>query len=153
MRFLVCILITVVLLPVVVIAQNTGTVSQATIALGPVLRTTYTWTAGTNNNSVTYNDGKYVRGELLRVELNPTTGSTAPTGAYTIVLSDAAGVDILAGLGAAATSNAVVSIAPGIVRAVGVSTSIYPFAINDPLTLSVTNCGNSRSGYVHLYTR
>ncbi len=75
---------------------------------------------------------------------NPGGGGTQPTNAYDITITDADGVDVLAGLGADTTNNATVvkTHANGLTAVAG---SI--------LTLNVSNAGNAKGGITILYLR
>lgn len=130
-------------------ADDTGTVKMVKSTQGSPSRYTITWTAGTNNDSVTAATAEYVRGELLRAVFIP----ISPTGDYTIVIQDGYGVDILSGQGTGLSSNQTSHLVPGVSISDSVTTGVVPVAVNDLLTVAVTNCGNSASGQVILYSR
>ena len=132
--------------------QNVGTVVQSKNLKGPVILSTFVWTAGTNNNSVCATGTVFISGEVLRVTFIPSTGSTAPTGAYTVVMSDGAGIDLLTGKGAALSATVASSIRPGISYP-STTNAVAPFAINDLLVVAVTNCGNSARGSILVYSK
>jgi len=145
-------ILTASLLSVLSFADDTGTVSQVTAKQGNLYKTTFTWTTGTNNNSVIAVSDSYIRGELLRVVFDPIT-SARPTHTYDIVLLDESGIDLLAGKGASLATGTVTTVRPGIISTVSPITNIAPFAVNDLVTVSVTNGGNSISGKLVIYTR
>ena len=134
-------------------AVEYGTLTQTAEKQGPIVKTTFTWTmVGTGTDYVSKASSEYIRGEVLRVVFDPVT-TTYPTNNYTITMKDTAGIDLLAGLGEALSSNTVTSIRPGIASKVGTITNVYPFAVNDLVTITVTNSGASTSGKLILYTR
>jgi hypothetical protein len=75
---------------------------------------------------------------------NPGGGGTQPTNAYDVTITDADGVDVLAGLGADLANNATVvkTHANGLTAVAG-----------SVLTLNVANAGNAKGGIVILYLR
>lgn len=131
---------------------DTGTVSQVTTKLGPVIKNTFTWTTGTNNNSVVTTGETALRGEILRVTFDPRT-SASPTNAYDVTIKDEEGIDLLAGLGSSLSTNTVTTVRPGIATSVGTVSNIAPYAVNGPVLLSVTNSGHSKSGKIIIYTK
>lgn len=134
------------------VLADPGTVVQTNVVQGPVVKTTLTWASGTNNYA-SGDSSYYVRGTVQRVEIVPNLASF-PSNAYDVTLSDENGVDILAGLGADASSNTVSCFCPGLVCTDGgATTSMVPFVVNDIFSLLVTNCGNSRGGSVVLYLK
>jgi len=152
MKKIILILLAVVI-GVSTLAQDVGTVTQSKAVQGPVVKTTFAWTSGTNNNSVSATGTSYVRGELLGVTFVP-SATVAPTGAYTATLTDEAGIDLLAGRGAGLSSFAASSIVPKLQYMVGPGTNDFAtFTINGLLTIAVTNCGNSKAGRIVVYTR
>jgi len=133
-------------------AQDVGTLTQSKAVQGPVVKTIFAWTSGTNNNSVAGTGSVYVRGELLRVVFVP-NATTGPSADYTATVKDESGIDLLGGQGAGVASNVTTTIRPGIAIVGYAVTNLAAFAINDLLTVAVTNCGNSTSGQIILYTR
>lgn len=129
------------------LADNTGTVTMVKSTQGTPNRYTITWTAGTNNDSVSARTENYVRGELLRAVFEPTN----PTGDYDAALSDGYGVAILSAT--ALSSNTVAAAFPGAPITDGAYTNIVPIALNDQVLVAVTNCGNEATGKIILYLR
>lgn len=124
-----------------------GTITE-TQAKGSPAKYTFAWTASTNGH-VGGVSTFHVRGQVLRAVLTGiSTGTT-----YSVTLKDESAVDILAGLGAGIASNAVVSVVPAEQMTDNASSTnlVAPFAINDILTLSVTNVGSLKTGSVILY--
>lgn len=102
---------------------------------------TWSWTSdasGDANGTAT----KAIAGQALRWVTNP--GSAAPTDDYDIVVNDADGVDVAAGvLGNRDTTN---------------SEAAYPAAntyhvFDGQLTLVVSNAGNAKTGTLTMYYR
>ena len=151
MKKIITLLSALSLMRVIAMADD-GTVTQTQEKLGPVYKSTFTWTSNAGTNYVQGTGTVAIRGELLRVVFDPVT-SARPTSAYTITLLDASGVDLLAGQGASLATGTVTTIRPGIVMAVGAVSNIAPFAINDLLTVTVTNSGLGKSGKLIIYTR
>ncbi len=134
-----------------VLAGNTGTITQARATQGTVVKDTLSWTSGTNNNSVTGSTTKYIRGQILRVVFAPT--ATSATNVFSITAKDGTGYDILGGLGTDVASNAVKNITMGINVVTSTATNVIPIAVNDLFTVAITNCGNTNSGYIIIYSR
>ncbi len=85
----------------------------------------------------------HIDGQLIRLVTNP--GATAPTDNYDITLPDSNAFDTLQGLGVnrdTATTeqqNIVIS-----------GTSVHP-AVNDTVTFTIANAGNSKTGQAVIY--
>lgn len=94
-----------------------------------------------------------VCGTLYKVEFAPGTGGNQPTDAYDVTLTDRAGVDVLAGLGANLSNAAPSAVCPGVPLKDGTTVGTAPCVLNDVLTLNVTNAGNAKSGQVIIYVR
>jgi hypothetical protein len=107
---------------------------------------TLVWTSSTNG-WVSVATTRYVRGKIGRVVF--TAANPGPTD-YVLKLYDASSIDLLGGRGSC-SSNTTGTILNGLpITGVGF-TNVIPFSVNDILTLSVTNCGASKSGAVILY--
>jgi len=117
---------------------------------GGMCQLTLSWTAAANGSftSYTISDAqmlKYLKGLAYQAETNP--GSTAPTAAYDITITNAGGNDIMGGALADRSATATERAAP-----VLASGTEYPAAINGPLTLNITNNSvNAATGTVVLY--
>lgn len=83
-------------------------------------------------------------GVLERAEFVPDAAATQPTDQYDVTVTDADGVDVLAGLGANLSNAGAVTKthANGLAAVAG-----------SKLTLNVTNAGNAKGGVVILYLR
>lgn len=134
-------------------AADTGTVATATERFAGMTTYTLTWTTGTNDFGVLCNMTNHVRGELLRAMLKSSTAS----GNYTVTVKDELGMDTLAKRGSSVVSNATVNVVPGIPyttsTGTGGATNAVPFALNDILSIAVTNAGNGTSGTITYYVR
>jgi len=134
-----------------IVAFGEGTVSDSWARLGPINKITISWTAGTNGFA-SGDTASHVRGEILRVVCDP-DDTSVPTNNYDVTLTDASGIDLLAGKGANLSSTTASSIVPGEEITDGTTTSVVPFAINEKLSLVATNTGNETAGVVILYVR
>jgi hypothetical protein len=90
---------------------------------------TLAWTSSAGG-AVSGTPTTQVRGEIKRVTFIPGTGNDVPTAAYDVVVLDASGVDVLAGLGANLSETAVSHACPLIGN--GVTTTAGMF-VNDTL--------------------
>lgn len=91
-----------------------------------------------------------LHGILRRVTFAP-DGDDTPSDLYDVVLNDADGVDVLSGRGANQSDTTAATIVPGLEQHDGTTAAVGPVAIAGPLTLVVSNAGNAKVGYVHLY--
>jgi hypothetical protein len=89
-------------------------------------------------------------GELLRVDFAPGAGDVQPTNLYSATLTDEAGLDVLAGLGANLSNANGTSVCPLIGDG---TTTDRPVAIDGNLTLAVSAAGDGKAGTVKLYFR
>ena len=118
---------------------------------GTRTRTRLEWTAATNGaNTMTASaptSGSFepLTGWVVEVETYPTSGGTAPTDLYDLIVDNENTTDILAGAGANSSSTVGESIVatngPGII-----------FLETSDLTMAVTNAGNGGDGTVDVYT-
>jgi hypothetical protein len=129
-----------------------GTVTWTFTTSRTVNTMTADWTAS-SSGVVPSLDSETVSGEILRAVFNPDSGATAPTNNYDVTLTDADGIDILAGQGANQSSGTVASIVPAETMLTGNTSGAAPFAVNGPLTLAVANAGASNGGILRLYYR
>jgi len=136
---------------VAVMAMAEGTVTTSVRKLGHVNRVAVSW-ASTTNNSASGTIG-YIRGEIARVETYVGT-SLIPSNSYDVTLTDEAGVDVLAGLGANQATNTAQSFVPmETARDGGAITTAVPFAVNDLLMFEATGTGTNRAGTLVLYVK
>jgi hypothetical protein len=123
-----------------------GTIAETWSTAYSPNKITLVWSSSTNG-WVSVATTKYVRGKIDRVVY--TSANAGPTD-YVLALKDASSIDLLGGRGSC-SSNTTGTILNGLpITGVGV-TNVVPFSVNDILTLSVTNCGASKSGTVILY--
>jgi hypothetical protein len=115
----------------------------------PVNFVAFSWTSDSSGNADATSE--QVTGVILRVAFNP--GSAAPTDNYDVTLSDADGIDVLAGQGANRDTTTSEHICPGVALYDGTTTSVVPVAVFSPLTLAVTNAGSAKTGTVTVYYR
>jgi hypothetical protein len=94
-----------------------------------------------------------INGTILCVEFKPDGGGTQPTDSYDVTLTDAAGVDVLAGQGANLSNSTATAVCPGVPFKDGTTTSAAPRVVADALTLNVSNAGSGKGGQVILYVR
>lgn len=127
-----------------------GTVTTTQLGSG-VVRYAIAWTS--NSSGAASGTTDLISGTICKVEFIPGSGGSQPTNAYDATLTDAGGVDILAGQGADLSNSAASSVVPGVPFKDGTTTTTSPCVIADQLTLSVTNAGDTKSGQVVLYVR
>ena len=137
---------------------GTGTVSATSSKINsPVGITTIEWTSAQSNNWAHGSTAIAVRGEIVRIVVVPGTaiagGTTAPTGTYNVALTDARGFDVMALQGTTLSATVATSFKPALAYCGPSYTNIAPFNVNEPLFLSVTNCGTNAGGSVLVYVR
>jgi len=110
------------------------------------------WTSS-SSGAVPSTDSETISGEILRCVFVPDSSGTQPSNAYDVTLSDADGIDILAGNGANLSNTTALSIVPGEELLSGGSSGIRPFAVDGPLSLVVANAGDTKGGTINLYYR
>ena len=116
-----------------------------------VVKQTFEWVSdGSGNASVV--GGLLASGEIQRVVFVPST-TEAPTANYDITLTDANGVDVLAGQGANLAASGNTHVCPGLPLKDGTTTSVVPIVVDSILTLNVSNAGASKAGSVIVYLR
>lgn len=127
-------------------SQSDGSVQSP----NPINRIVLAWTSDSSGNVSL--PTSLIGGTLLCVETKP--GSPAPTDNYSVTLLDAAGIDVLAGLGASRSSSvAQVCGCPMIKATDGTTTTAVPRVVAEALTLTVASAGNAKQGSVILYVR
>lgn len=124
------------------------TITEVPGPIGGVRKVRFAWTssAGGAADSAAY----YVCGAILKVIFDP-DGTDVPTANYDVVLNDSHGIDVLAGQGANLSASASTAVCPGVPLKDGTTTSVVPVAVNDTLTLGVTNAGNAKKGVIELH--
>jgi hypothetical protein len=127
----------------------TDTVSPQGMASN-VRKYTLAWTSA-SDGSVALTTGEKVWGTICRVVINP--GATAPTDNYDVTLTDESGVDILAGQGTDLDTTNTSSFVPLLEGTDGTTTAMMPIMVNDRLTLTIANAGDSKVGEIVLYAR
>lgn len=105
------------------------------------------WTS-TSGGAVSGNLTEAICGVILRVVFKPGTSGNQPTDLYDVVLNDADGLDVLAGLGANLSNAANTQKCPLVGDAVAAA---QPIAVDSTLELQVSNAGNAKSGTVVVY--
>ena len=93
----------------------------------------------------------YLSGQILRVVFKPDSGGTQPSDLYDVTLKDDEGQDVLQGLGANLSNTTVKEIVPVVTN--GTAGNMAPVAIDDTLTLAVTNAGNAKGGQIIIWLR
>ena len=128
-----------------------GTLVETRNASAPPQKITLAWTADTNGNvSVTNNA---VRGEATRAVF--ASGVPAPTGTtFVATLSDASGIDLLAGQGVAVSMNVTqILIGTKITVTAGVTNWVPNLVVSGPLSLAISGVGSNATGTVILYCK
>ena len=91
----------------------------------------------------------HINGMLVAVQFIP-DGAAAPTNLYDVVITDQSGEDVLQGEGAnllTATSAWLVPVLQNTIA--GVGTALVP--LDGPLSLAITNAGNTKEGIIILW--
>jgi hypothetical protein len=130
-------------------ATLTETRTHNTVGGGVINRIELAWVAHTDGSG-TLTTGA-INGTILRVTTNP--AANAPTDNYDITLTDADGVDVLAGQGTDLDTANSASFCPGVAFTDGTTTSVVPIVVSGPLTLNLSNAGDSNEGSLVLYVR
>lgn len=118
----------------------------------PIRKYTLEWTSHTDG-TVVLGTGHQINGEIVNVVFVP-SGTAAPTNLYDVTLTDAAGLDVLGGLGANLSDTNASRISP--VTSVTLNSVVYPrptVVAEEQLTLNVSNAGSAKSGTIYLYVR
>lgn len=109
--------------------------------IGPVKRIKAAWTSDSATGAVSGTTTYAYNGKCELLTTDP--GATAPTDDYDLAVTDADGVDVLAGAGAnrdTANTEQVLGTSLGAV-------------VSSVLTFAITNAGNSKVGTVYLDIR
>lgn len=121
---------------------------------GLVRKVTVAWTSDSGTGAVSVNVGKIV-GRLVKGVTVPGAGGVAPTDNYDINVTDAAGVDVLAGCKLGLMNRDTANTEEQYFLLLNNDTSALSMAVHpavcDELTVAVTNAGNSKQGTVILY--
>lgn len=117
---------------------------------GNVKKVIADWVSDASDGTASGTSSKIV-GTLIKGVTNP-SGTAAPTDDYDIAITDAEGLDVLAGsfadLGDRDTANTE-EVYFGLTDG-SAMLPVFP-VVCDPLTVSVTNAGNSKAGRLVLY--
>ncbi len=119
------------------------------------VRINLSWTADTNGNVSV--ETERVRGKLVRAVMFHGTNN-APTGStYNVSVSDASGIDVLAGQASAVPTNSpgeAVQYLPGVfvVNSEDITNLYHGVHVNERLTLSVSGVGSNAQGTVVIYS-
>ena len=116
-----------------------------------VVKHTFDWVSAADGTA-TVASTVAVSGYIVRVVTIP-SASAAPTTLYDVTLTDADGIDILAGQGANLSATVAASVCPGTPFKDGTTTSVTTMIVDGILTLNVTNAGNAKAGSVVVYVR
>lgn len=110
---------------------------------GGISRVTWTWTSAVGG--VASGTTMHLKGEIVLVAFDP--GPVTPSGNYDVALSNEAGVDLLAAVGANLSDSASTAECP---KTVGNS---FPYVVDEPCTLTISGAGDAKSGRIFLYLR
>jgi hypothetical protein len=92
-------------------------------------------------------------GPLIQVEFSPGTGGVQPTNGYSLTLTDSAGVDILAGQGAALSNTTGSRKSPGVTITDGTNNGPMIPVLFGAHTLNISGAGNAKQGILTLFLR
>lgn len=126
-------------------------IAAGNATLKDVVKYTFAWTSDAAGAATVASPQK-ISGEILRVVTIP-SATAAPTTLYDITLTDESSMDVLAAQGANLSATVTAHVCPGLPLKDGTTTSVRPIAVNDILTLNVTNAGDTKAGTVHVYVR
>jgi len=120
-------------------------------ARGPIRRIVIDWVSDDATGAVSGTTRK-ISGELLKAVTDP--GSAAPTDNYDIAITDPEGADVLAGC-ANTLQNRHTSTTQAVELLLtdGTAGIAARPVVCSPLTVAVTNAGNSKAGRIVLYYR
>lgn len=116
-----------------------------------VVKHTFDWVSAADGTA-TLPSGLAVSGKIERVVIVP-SASAAPTTLYDATLTDANGIDVLAGQGANLSATVASSVCPGTPLKDGTTTSVTPTTVDGVLTLNISNAGDTKAGSVIVYVR
>ena len=116
-----------------------------------IVKHTFEWVSDGSGNAA-LPSALPVSGQIVRVVSVP-SASAAPTANYDVTLTDADGVDVLAGQGANLSATLSANVCPGTPLKDGTTTSVLPLVVDSILTLNVSNAGDSKAGKVVIYVR
>jgi len=117
-----------------------GTVTTTEVTYGTVQRIYYDWASTTGGVASGVSTNLYCGAVLGASWTNSTSAN--PTDAYDITITDAYGMDVLAGQGLNSTNGARTFVASGCMP-----------ACNSALTLNVANAGESKAGCLAIFVR
>lgn len=118
-----------------------GTVSSTETTHTSLKRIKFVWISSAAGAADATTTAKF-DGEIVMVATAPGTGGTQPTDDYDLVITNADGVDMLAGQGANRDNVATEIIASGLGGFSG-----------EAVTLGITNAGNTKAGTVYVWIR
>lgn len=131
-------------------AVGTVTITYSEGNNTPIRTVTWTWTCDASGNA-SGTDTKSITGTALRFVTKPTDG---PTDNYDIVVNDAQGVDIARGaLANRDTTNAEEALPAAEVTINAHTYATFGTQFDGPLSMSVSNAGNAKSGVLIMYYR
>jgi len=106
------------------------------------------WTSDDTTGAVSGTTEKIV-GKLLKAITDP--GATAPTDNYDIAITDSEGVDVLAGCASTLANRDTANTEEVYFVYTDAALQPSPVVVCDPLTISITNAGNSKVGQLILF--
>lgn len=118
-----------------------GTVTQTETPRGAINLIAYDWASSTGGEA-THAATIAINGEIMRAVFVPDGSTTAPTDNYDVTLTDANGIDLLAGQGANLSATDTIVVTDDIVPLFG-----------STLNLSVSNAGDSKGGLIYIYMK
>lgn len=118
----------------------------------PVRKFIMDWTSDSSGDVTEIPTDGHVSGAILRVVTVP-SATAAPSDNYDVTCLDENGVDIFAGQGANRDTANAEHFKPGVPFKDGTTTSTDVICIDDILTLTVDNAGDTKQGRVVIYLR
>lgn len=113
-------------------------------------RVTVTWTSDDTTGAVSGTSTEEFFGLFWGIATDPDTGAPAPSDNYDVCVTDSSGRELLGGTAGASSTDG-----NGMNRDTAntefAQASPYPIPIHSTLTLTLTNCGNSKSGVIYIW--
>lgn len=131
---------------------ETASVGSAQRRPGDPLRYSILWTSDGSGN-VTQTLGTTITGVLAKVQLVPSGGTLAPSDAYTLSVTDSAGINQILGNGTTFSGSAASQWCPGVKISDGATTTstVANSLTGDTLSLNVSGAGAANCGTVILH--
>lgn len=119
---------------------GTITITEETYGKNNLKLILYDWLSDASGDASATASTEAYNGVIEKVVCEPDGGGTAPSDLYDVTVTDANSLDVLTGQGVDCPDAANLVITGGLLP-----------AVNDKLSLTVTNGGNAKGGKVYVY--